>query len=102
MRWPRRRRECDVSAAVTTIRNLWRRRKPCSAIPTTISIRNTRNGWPTRRKRRNSKGDPAYFDSILDKLNVEICLANRAMMAPYLDPEALPLGVFRRLLFLSL
>jgi hypothetical protein len=29
----------------------------------------------------------AYFDSILDKLNVDICLANRAMMAPYLDPK---------------
>jgi uncharacterized protein len=29
----------------------------------------------------------AYFDGILDKLNVQICLANRAMMAPYLDPK---------------
>jgi len=29
----------------------------------------------------------AYFDSILDQLNVDICLANRAMMAPYLDPK---------------
>ena len=28
-----------------------------------------------------------YFDGILDKLNVQICLANRAMMAPYLDPK---------------
>jgi len=32
-------------------------------------------------------GGVAYFDSILDKLNVDICLANRAMMAPYLDPK---------------
>jgi hypothetical protein len=32
-------------------------------------------------------GDTKYFDTILDKLNVEVCLANRAMMAPYLDPK---------------
>jgi uncharacterized protein len=32
-------------------------------------------------------GGTAYFDGILDKLNVQICLANRAMMAPYLDPR---------------
>jgi uncharacterized protein len=30
---------------------------------------------------------PAYFDSILDKLNVETSVANRAMMADYLDPK---------------
>jgi hypothetical protein len=33
------------------------------------------------------KGGTAYFDGILDKLNVDICLANRAMMAPYLDQK---------------
>jgi hypothetical protein len=32
-------------------------------------------------------GDTKYFDSILDKLNVEVVLANRAIMAPYLDPK---------------
>jgi len=32
-------------------------------------------------------GGTAYFDQILDKLNVETCLANRAFMAPYLDPK---------------
>ena len=32
-------------------------------------------------------GGTAYFDGVLDKLNVQICLANRAMMAPYLDPK---------------
>ena len=32
-------------------------------------------------------GGTAYFDGILDKLNVQICLANRAMMAAYLDPK---------------
>ena len=31
--------------------------------------------------------DTKYFDSILDKLNTETVLANRAMMAPYLDPK---------------
>ncbi len=40
-----------------------------------------------KKKVAEQKGDPAYFDSILDKLNVDICLANRAMMAPYLDPK---------------
>ena len=32
-------------------------------------------------------GGTAYFDQILDKLNVETCLANRAFMAPYLDTK---------------
>ena len=40
-----------------------------------------------KKKAAEQKGDPAYFDGILDKLNVDICLANRAMMAPYLDPK---------------
>ena len=40
-----------------------------------------------RKKAAEKKGDPAYFNSILDKLNVDICLANRAFMAPYLDPK---------------
>lgn len=29
----------------------------------------------------------AYFDSILDKVNIEMSVANRAMMADYLDPR---------------
>ena len=40
-----------------------------------------------KKKAAEQAGGVAYFDSILDKLNVEICLANRAMMAPYLDPK---------------
>jgi len=32
-------------------------------------------------------GNPAYFDGILDKLNIDVCLANRAFMAPYLNPQ---------------
>src|SRR5258708_16177812 len=35
-----------------------------------------------RKKAAESAGGQAYFDSILDKLNVETCLANRAFMAP--------------------
>jgi len=31
--------------------------------------------------------DTTYFDAILDRLNVEVCLANRAVMAPYLNPK---------------
>ncbi len=38
-------------------------------------------------KAAEQAGGVTYFDSILDKLNVDICLANRAMMAPYLDPK---------------
>jgi uncharacterized protein len=38
-------------------------------------------------KAAERSGGVAYFDSILDKLKVDICLANRARMAPYLDPQ---------------
>src|SRR5215813_6869101 len=40
-----------------------------------------------KKKAAETKGDSAYFDTILDKLNMDICLANRAFMAPYLDPK---------------
>lgn len=40
-----------------------------------------------RTKAAEQSGGTAYFDGILDKLNVETCLANRAFMAPYLDPK---------------
>jgi hypothetical protein len=40
-----------------------------------------------KKKAAETQGGTAYFDSILDKLNVDICLANRAWMAPYLDPK---------------
>jgi hypothetical protein len=40
-----------------------------------------------RKKAAEKSGDIKYFDTILDKLNVETCLANRAFMAPYLDPK---------------
>ena len=44
--------------------------------------------WLADRKRAAEQaGGTAYFDEILDKLNIETCLANRAMMAPYLDPK---------------
>jgi hypothetical protein len=44
--------------------------------------------WLTdKKKAAEQAGGVAYFDSILDKLNVDICLANRAMMASYLDPK---------------
>ena len=51
--------------------------------------------WLADKKRASEQaGGTAYFDEILDKLNVETCLANRAMMAPYLDP-----GRFRWVFF---
>ena len=40
-----------------------------------------------KKKAAEQAGGVAYFDGILDKLNTDICLANRAMMAPYLDPK---------------
>jgi hypothetical protein len=40
-----------------------------------------------KKKAAEQAGGVVYFNSILDKLNVDICLANRAMMAPYLDPK---------------
>jgi hypothetical protein len=44
--------------------------------------------WLADRKNAAKKsGGSAYFDQILDKLNVETCLANRAFMAPYLDSK---------------
>ena len=44
--------------------------------------------WLADRKNAAKKsGDSTYFDGILDKLNVETCLANRAFMAPYLDSK---------------
>ena len=44
--------------------------------------------WLAERKTAAEKaGGTAYFDGILDKLNVDVCLANRAMMADYLDTK---------------
>jgi uncharacterized protein len=40
-----------------------------------------------KKKAAEQAGGVQYFDQLLDKLNVEICLANRAMMATYLDPQ---------------
>src|SRR5271154_3066297 len=40
-----------------------------------------------KKKAAEASGSTAYWDSILDKLNVEICLANRVALAPYLDPK---------------
>src|SRR5713226_9489512 len=44
--------------------------------------------WLADKKMAAEKaGGAAYFDGILDKLNVDICLANRAMMPAYLDTK---------------
>ncbi|GAC1672046.1 MAG: hypothetical protein PVS2B2_04030 [Candidatus Acidiferrum sp.] len=44
--------------------------------------------WLSDKKKAAEKaGDPAYFNGILDKLNMDICLANRAAMASYLDSK---------------
>jgi uncharacterized protein len=40
-----------------------------------------------KKKEAQQQGGTGYFDKILDKLNVDICLANRAMMPPYLNPK---------------
>src|SRR5713226_5628487 len=44
--------------------------------------------WLADKKMAAEKaGGAAYFDGILDKLNVDTCLANRAMMPAYLDTK---------------
>src|SRR5579864_1199505 len=40
-----------------------------------------------KKKATEAAGGTAYWDSILDKLNIETCLANRVALAPYLDPK---------------
>src|ERR1700688_4844017 len=40
-----------------------------------------------KKKAAEASGSTAYWDSILDKLNIEICLANRVALAPYLNPQ---------------
>jgi len=40
-----------------------------------------------KEKAAEQAGGTAYWDSILDKLNIETCLANRVAMASYLDPK---------------
>jgi uncharacterized protein len=40
-----------------------------------------------KKKAAEASGTTAYWDSILDKLNIETCLANRVALAPYLDPR---------------
>ena len=52
-------------------------------------------------KAAEAAGDTKYFDSILDKLNTDTVLANRALMAPYLDPKRFHCPFFRRFVFLS-
>ena len=40
-----------------------------------------------KEKAAEAAGGTAYWDSILDKLNIETCLANRVALGPYLDPK---------------
>jgi hypothetical protein len=40
-----------------------------------------------KKKAAEASGGTAYWDSILDKLNIETCLANRVALAPYLNPK---------------
>jgi len=54
-----------------------------------------------KKKAAEAKGDSAYFDGILDKLNFDICLANRAFM-PRISIRSAFTGSFRGFLFLSL
>jgi hypothetical protein len=40
-----------------------------------------------KKKAAEASGTTAYWDAILDKLNIQTCLANRVALAPYLDPK---------------
>jgi uncharacterized protein len=40
-----------------------------------------------KKKAAEASGTTAHWDSVLDKLNIETCLANRVALAPYLNPK---------------
>jgi hypothetical protein len=40
-----------------------------------------------KKKAAETDAGTAYWDSILDKVNIETCLANRVFLGPYLDPK---------------
>src|SRR3984893_6034417 len=40
-----------------------------------------------KKKAAEKAGGTEYWDSVLDKLNIETCLANRVALGPYLDPK---------------
>ncbi len=40
-----------------------------------------------KKKAVEAAGGTAYWNNILDKMNIETCLANRVALAPYLDPK---------------
>jgi len=40
-----------------------------------------------KKKSAEQSGGTVYWNGILDKLNIETCLANRVALAPYLDPR---------------
>ena len=40
-----------------------------------------------KKKAAEKDGGTAYWDSILDKVYIETCLANRVFLGPYLDPK---------------
>src|ERR1700692_719933 len=48
--------------------------------------------WLVEKKKQQKKqlAETAYFNSILDKINIESSVANRAMMPDYLDPKRFP------------
>ncbi len=40
-----------------------------------------------KKKAAEASGSTAHWDGVLDKLNIETCLANRVALAPYLNPK---------------
>ena len=40
-----------------------------------------------KKKNAEAASGTAYWNTILDKMNIETCLANRVALAPYLDPK---------------
>ena len=40
-----------------------------------------------KKKAAEASGSTAHWDSVLDRLNIETCLANRVALAPYLNPK---------------
>src|SRR5258706_10552936 len=54
-----------------------------------------------KEKAAEKNGGTAYWESILNKINIETCLANCVAMAPYLHTKRLHWGVFRAFFLFS-
>ncbi len=90
-RWPRRPMPAKRCARATTTRNWPPRLRLYLDIPMPI-FSPEHAKWLLDKKTELKKqlAGTAYFDTILDKINIESSVANRAMMPDYLDQKRFP------------